>query len=144
MEETDFLIRVERLEGYQFRVSFDHGIEDLLTSEPPPLGEGNHPNAGQLMAAALGNCMCASLLYCLERSRVEVGSVNAEVTTRLERNREGRFRLTRMRLVIRPEVEDGPKVRRCVDLFREYCVVGKSIEEGISTEVEVEIPENGT
>jgi hypothetical protein len=54
--------------------------------EPEPLGEGTGPNAARVLAAAIGNCLSASLLFCLDKARVEVSVVRTKVTGSIVRN----------------------------------------------------------
>jgi uncharacterized OsmC-like protein len=137
MKETEFKVELERLSGYDFRLSFKEGMEPLLMSEPKPIGSGEHPHAGHMLAAAMGHCMSASLLFCLEKSRVESGSMRAEITTKVERNEEGRLRLTRMKLTLMPEVNSIEKARHCAEIFEDYCIVTQSVREGMKIDVEV-------
>ena len=66
--EPEFSITLEHLDGYAFRLSFDETtIAPLLVDEPPPLGESRGPNPSLLIAAAVANCLTASLLFCLQR-----------------------------------------------------------------------------
>lgn len=45
-EERGFRVEMEREEGYRFQVEFDQdGVAALLMDEPPPLGEGEGPDA---------------------------------------------------------------------------------------------------
>ena len=72
----EFGISVERLSGYEFRVSFDKPQYASLTlDEPAPLGDDSAPNAARVLAAAIGNCLSASLVFCLSRSKVELESL---------------------------------------------------------------------
>ena len=49
--------------------------------EPEPMGENSGPNAGKVLAAAIGNCLTASLLFCLQKamasSRISASSARS-------------------------------------------------------------------
>lgn len=138
MDEGEFLTRICRVEHYKFKVSFNNDkIEDIMMDEPAPLGTGAYPNAGKLLAAAVGNCLCASLVFCMEKSRSEVPKICAEVATTVERNEKGRLRITHMAVRLFPQVEDDEKFRRCRALFEDFCIVTESVRNGIPVDVEV-------
>ena len=138
MEDSEFLTRMCRVERYKFKVDFNSDkIEPIFTDEPAPVGNGEYPNAGKLLAAAVGNCLCASLVFCMEKSRAEVPSICAEVSTTMQRNKKGRLRLTHMTVKIFPQVSDGAKFKRCREIFEDYCIVTESVRQGIDVDVEV-------
>ncbi len=138
MKERDFVNRIRRIEGYKFRISFNsEKVDDLIMDEPEPLGGGEYPNAGRLLAASVGNCLCSSLLFCLSKAKLGVGSMDAEVRSTMERNKNGRLRITSIQVDITPEVEPGGRFERCLDIFQDFCIVSKSVEEGIDFEVNV-------
>ena len=127
---------ISRGEGYKFRISFSSDkIEDIFMDEPEPLGSGNFPNAGKLLAAAVGNCLCASLTFCLEKSRLPCSDLCAEVTTYAERNENDRVRITKLEVKIIHGLDDSPKLRHCLDIFEDYCTVSRSVAEGIKVTV---------
>lgn len=129
-------VLISREEGYRFRISFSSDkIEDIRMDEPEPLGTGNFPNAGKLLAAAVGNCLCASLTFCLEKSRLDCSDIYAEVTTHAERNENDRIRITGIDVHIVHGIEDCPKLRHCLDIFEDYCTVSRSVAEGIKVSV---------
>ena len=105
--------------------------------EPQPLGDGNYPNAGSLLAAAVGNCLCSSLLFCLQKSRIDVDGMQAEVSTTVVRNELGRLRIKKMNVRISPDVENNEKFRRCREIFEDFCIVTQSVKEGIDITVDV-------
>jgi organic hydroperoxide reductase OsmC/OhrA len=136
-----FEIRLERKQGYQLQVDFQQpGIAPLLMDEPPPLGDGQGPKASQVLAAAVGNCLTASLLFCLGKSRVEVLGLTTTVGVTMERNERGKKRIAGIDVTIHPEVApgDADRLARCRELFEDFCVVSASVRQGIDVKVAVE------
>jgi uncharacterized OsmC-like protein len=139
--QEEFLTELEMVHDYQFRIGFDdEGIPDLLSDEPVPVGKGEHPNATRFLSAAVGNCLCASLAFCLRKTRSEPASIKATVRTTLARNEKGRLRVKGMQVTIYPEVDDPAKLERCLPLFQDFCTVSAAVREGIDIEVTVEAP----
>ena len=138
--ETRFVVELEHLEGYQFRLKLDWPESpDLLLDEPPPLGRREGPNAARLAAAAAANCLSASLLYCLQRAEVAGGGLRAVVHGSLTRNEAGRLRLggLEVRIALDDSLRDHPKLERCLALFEDYCVVTESLRRGLPVSVTV-------
>lgn len=136
----EFTIELEQVEDYAFRVRFDKPhIAELAMDEPPPLGKDGGPNAERVLAAAIGNCLSASLLFCARKGRVTLGPIYSRVTVRTGRNERGRLRIQAVRVEIDPRVADADRQQalRCLDLFEDYCVVTQSIRQGIPVEVSV-------
>ncbi|HSL23330.1 MAG TPA: OsmC family protein [Vicinamibacterales bacterium] len=131
-------------EGYRALATFESvpGGPQLLLDEPPPLGGAAGPNALDMLATAIGNCLAASLLFCLRKSRVEVSGLETTVTTHTDRNAAGRLRVTHVDVDIRPRIGGGEpaKFDRCAGLFEDYCTVTASIREGITVNVTVGQP----
>ncbi len=130
-----------REEGYRFRVHFDEAsIPDLFTDEMPPIGEGTGPNPSRLLATAVANCLAASLLFCLQKARLSVEGLEAEVTTDLTRNEAGRLRIGGMQVKLHPKwsAETAAKATRCLGIFESFCVVTESVRHGVPITVEVD------
>lgn len=115
----------------------------LEIDEPAPLDEGRGPNAARVLAAAIGNCLAASLLYCLRRARIDVEGVDAAVEGAMVRNERGRLRISGVRVKLQPRVAPAHRDRmgRCLELFEDFCVVTQSVRDGIDVTVEVGTPE---
>ncbi len=141
-EERGFTIDIELQKDYQFLVTFDDALPPLLMDEPEPLGDGAGPNASRVLAAAIGNCLSASALFCLRRARVDVQQMSTAVSASLVRNEEGRLRVGSVRVRIEPRIPeaDRPRAARCLDIFESYCVVTQSVRTGIDIGVTVDIP----
>jgi len=138
IEEQTCETRIEMLQDYQFKVSFSReGLEPLLMDEPQPVGKGQYPNAGLLVAAATGNCLASSLCFCLRRARVEVKGMTAVVRTTIERNEKGRLRITGINVELKPVVGDMKKFEVCRDIFEDFCIVTQSVRKGIPVKVDV-------
>ncbi len=143
MDEHGFELTMELQQGMQFQVDFGRpGVPPLLMDEPEPVGQDEGPNATRLLAAAVGNCLSASALFCFRKARVTVDGMRTEVRTKLVRNESGRVRVGAIEVEICPEVssEDWPRLRRCIDVFQDFCIVSQSVKQGIDISVEVKPP----
>lgn len=141
MEEKGITLTLDLQKDYQFLVDFhEDGIPPLRVDGPPPLGEGHGPSASRLLAAAIGNCLGASALFCLRKARITVNGMRTSVRASLERNPQGRLRIGGIQVKIQPEVapEDRERMGRCLELFEEFCVVTESVRGGIDVKVEVQ------
>lgn len=79
----EFSLRVEQVEGFTFNVRFDkEHYPTLQMSEPAPLGDDAAPNPARVLAAAIGDCLSASLLFCMKRRGAPLDGVSADVTSR--------------------------------------------------------------
>lgn len=143
-EETHtFSLTLERLSGFEFNVRFDGlSVPDLLLDEPSPVGHDAGPNASRLLAAAVANCLSASLLFCLSKSRIDAGSLRANVTGHMGRNAQGRLRVQKIdvQIALGTEIPDALRLKRCLDIFEDYCVVTGSVRQGIPVHVQVLSP----
>jgi uncharacterized OsmC-like protein len=139
--EHEFAVTLTWQQDYTFEVDFEkEGIPPLITDEPPPLGDGSGPNPVRLLAAAVGNCMSASLKFCLERARLEVQGMTTRVEGTMVRNERGRMRVASLRVHLAPTLdrESLQRMGRCLDVFEDFCIVAESVKQGVAVTVEVE------
>ena len=149
MTDQTFKIIVERIEGMQFKATFDkEQFPEIMFDEPPnvPGGKDQYPNASRYLASAVANCLSASLTFCLEKSRVPVEGLRTEITGTISRNEQGYWRVKKFDVDIKvrfKEVTDEVKKKfeRCKNIFFNYCVVSASIKEGIEINVSPSIEE---
>jgi len=105
MEKREFGLQLRREDQYRFVVEFaEEGAAPLVMDEPKPLGDGQAPNAAAVLGAAVGHCLGASLLYCLERSRLEVADLRVQVSGTIVRNERGRLRIDGLRVTLQPDM----------------------------------------
>ena len=121
---TEFTIEIDQVKDYEYHVRFDNP---------------EHPGATQFLAAAIGQCLSASLLMCVRKSRVETGLMRTRVKMQIDRSDRGRLRVKNVDVEIDPAITgaDQQKAQRCVGLFEDYCTVSQSIREGFPINVTV-------
>lgn len=138
MADMEFSLNLTRQKDYLFNVQFDlAGVPDLQLDEPAPLGAGEGPNASRLIAAAVANCLSASLLFCLGKFKQDPGNVTAKVTGEMVRNERGRIRIGGLRVNIRLD-RSVERLEHCLKQFEDFCVVTESVRSGIPVSVRVE------
>ena len=137
----EFTVRMRRTEGFKFEVTYPDTAESVFQlDEPAPLGEGAGPSAGMVLASAVTNCLAASLTFCVGKRGAELADLEAEATTTIDRNEQGRLRIRKIRVTLRPAVaEDGEEaLEKCKRVFEEFCIVTQSVKDGIPVETVVE------
>ena len=140
MSGSAFDVTLVQESGYQFTIDFDQpGVARLTVDESAPIGNGAGPNPARLLAGAIGHCLSASLLFCLQKARVPVEGMTATVQGELARNEQGRLRISRLAVQLRAEVavEDKERMARCIGLFEDFCIVTESVRDGIDVQVAV-------
>jgi uncharacterized OsmC-like protein len=139
-EDRTFKLSMNRIKDFIFKVNFDIPGVELILDEPEPVGGNNGPSASKVLAAAIGNCLSASLLFCLQKARAEVGNIETYVTGKIRRNEKGRWRIVEVNVEIAPQInleENQSQYERCLDLFEDFCIVSQSVKEGIPIYVDI-------
>ncbi len=141
--EKEFVIRMEQIADMQFKTTFDkENFPELLFDEPPsvPGGKGEYPNASRVIAAAVANCLSASMQFCMIKSHVEVHGMETVVKATIDRNDAGYWRIKKLDVDMTVKNRDMDentikKFERCKERFFNYCIVSASIKEGIEINV---------
>jgi len=140
--DTEFTITLEQIKDYKFTVNFDkETMQHLIMDEPPPIGTDQGPNSARLLASAVGHCLSASLLFCLQKSRIPMKHVSTTVHTTLGRNEAGRWRVHNISVNVKTDPlkeEDRERMGRCLEMFEDFCIVTESVRKGIDVKVAVE------
>jgi uncharacterized OsmC-like protein len=136
-EQQTHHVTVRLSHGFEFIAEFDDvpDAPPLLLDEPKPLGGNRAPNAAALLGAAVGNCLAASLTFCLRRARVDVEGLTASVTTHVTRNERGRHRITGIDVELDPVLGENARVAGCEGLFEDFCTVTASVKHGIPVRI---------
>lgn len=139
-DALSFTLSLEQRRDYEFVVKFGRPeAADLLLDAAPPLGRGSGPDAEQLVAAAVANCLSASLLFCLRKFKQGTGAMRATVQGQLVRNPAGRLRIGRMDvdIYLDQKADAIRHIERCLAQFEDFCVVTESVRHGIPVGVRV-------
>jgi uncharacterized OsmC-like protein len=132
-------VELRQESGYRFANRFGPDIPVLYADEPPPLGTGTGPSPLQLLAAAVGNCLAASLLFALKKFKQAPEPIQAVVSVTEGRNEHKRLRVQRVhvRLTLGVPAAGLQNLDRALDQFEEFCTVTQSVRTGIPVDVEV-------
>jgi len=139
-ESKQFSISLDSVQNLEFRVRFDQTqLKDLVVDEPAPLGQGNGPDPGRLLATAIGGCLSASLLFCAQKMRLKIKGLHADIKVAHTRTEKGRLRIGKIAVEIEPRIEeaDDQKLQRCIDLFEDFCVVTQSVRKGVDISIKI-------
>jgi uncharacterized OsmC-like protein len=139
-DQHNFTIQIAQENDFQFRVTFDGpDMPALLLDEPAPLGRNAGPNAARLVAAAVANCLSASLLFSMRKFKQDAAQLTATATTRIARNDKGRFRIAGIDVAIQLDAEasKAEHLDRSLAQFEDFCIVTQSIRQGVPVNVSV-------
>lgn len=136
-EQPQFSVELRLLDGYKFEIDFAEAGQ-LFSDETPPLGEGTGPNPSRLLAAAVANCLAASLLFSVRKFKEDPGQVKAVVHGELERQ-DGRWRIGKLQVELQlgHNAVEIPHLERALSQFENFCVVTQSVRQGIEVSVQV-------
>lgn len=138
--DVTFTIELVQRDGFSFEVHFDvPSMPALLTDEPPPLGHDAGPDPARLLAAAVGNCLSASLLFALRKFGNNLQAMRSVARTTLSRNDHGRLRVGRIDVDLHlPAVASDLKgLPRALAQYEDFCIVTQSVRAGFPVEAQV-------
>ncbi len=137
---SEFSISIDQVQDYEFLVKLDKPEGGgIRTDESPPLGKDAGPNPSRMLAAAIGNCLAASLMFACGKSGLKLTGVHADVNVQIKRNEKRRLRVHKVLVTIDPglSAEEAAKAKGARDVFEDFCTVTQSIRDGIAVEVKV-------
>jgi uncharacterized OsmC-like protein len=130
---------IRQQEDYRFANEFGEGIDILVSDEDPPVGTGKGPSPVQLLAAAVGNCLSASLLFALRKFKQAPEPVSARVEAVIGRNEDKRVRVQRLKVRMDLGVPAAglQHLDRALAQFEDFCTVTASVRAAIPVDIEV-------
>jgi uncharacterized OsmC-like protein len=141
-DERTYHTKIRLARDYEFVAEFPDlptTPAPLVLDEPAPLGGDRGPNAASVLGAAIGDCLAASLAFCLHKSRVNMDHLEADVVTHVGRDERGKLRIVGIDVELSPEIDevDAGRLHRCEALFEDFCIVTESVRHGIPVTVTV-------
>lgn len=139
MTDTANSVQLTQVQDYQFDLHFGTPGPALRADEPPPLGQGAGPSPVQLLAASVGNCLSASLLFALRKFKQAPEPLSCSVQAEVGRNPDGRLRVLGLqaRLTLGVPGASLTHLDRVLDSFEGFCTVTQSVRSAIPVTVAV-------
>lgn len=136
-------VTITREGKYQFLVDFGSDIAKTVADEPAPLGDGAGPSPSQLLAAAVANCLSASLLFAHGKFKEDPGRLTTTAICEIGRNEKNRLRVIGIKVAITLGVapESLAHLDRALAQFEDFCTVSQSVQTGIPFTVTVRSPD---
>lgn len=133
------IVKLQQLQNYRFENQFADVAQPLQTDEPAPLGSGSGPSPSQLLAAAVANCLSASLLFASRKFHIDFEPLSCEANALVDRNERNRLRVQRIDVVLRAgqQVAAAANLERLLGSFEDFCTVSQSVAQGIPVHVTV-------
>ncbi len=138
---SQFQICIDQVDAYEFRVKFDKEHHTPINlDEPAPLGKDAYPNAARMLAAAIGNCLSASLLFASRRPGLQLGHIHTTVNVEIVKNENRRLRIGKIKVEIDAGIQpqDLEKARAVAAVFEDFCTVTESVRAGIQVETSIQ------
>lgn len=132
-------VHLQQVQDYQFDVRFGETLPVLRADEPAPLGGGSGPSPVQLLAAAVGNCLSASMLFALRKFKQAPEPIGTRVQAEVGRNAEGRMRVLALDVTLTLGVPAArlEHLDRVLATFEAYCTVTQSVAPAIPVTLHV-------
>lgn len=130
-------LQLNLVDKYKFEIDFSE-FGKIESDETPPLGEGHGPNPSRLLAAAVGNCLAASLMFAIRKFHEEPGKLVAKVKATIDRE-DKHWHVTHISVTLQLGNRAGaiPHLQRALAQFEDFCVVTQSVRKGIAVDVSV-------
>lgn len=137
MKDNQFCVKLKLIENYLFQIDFGE-FGNLLTDEPAPMGGGEGPDPASLLAAAVVNCLSASLMFAFRKYKDDAGELTATVTGTF--GRVGKYqRVTQLNVQMQLGAAraDLPNLDKVVSQFENFCTVTESVRNGVPVTIAI-------
>jgi len=132
-------VEIVQQQGFRFANTFGPGLPVVHADEAAPLGTGTGPTPVQLLGAAVGNCLAASLLFAIRKFKQAPEPIRAQVEALVGRNEQKRLRVQRLkvRLELGVPADRLEHLDHALAQFEDFCTVTASVRAAVPVDVEV-------
>ncbi len=139
MSEPVFAAEAELKWRSNFKFDARVGGFSFSMDEPPEIGgEASGLSPLDLLAASVGGCLSASLVFCFKKARISPQGISVKSKAIVTRE-NGYLRVKRVDVELNVELdeESAKKAEQCLSIFRNYCIVTESVIRGIQVNLEL-------
>ncbi|MEO6444566.1 MAG: OsmC family protein [Gemmatimonadaceae bacterium] len=137
-----FAVTLTRASGFRFEVTAldDEPCEGFAIEDGRQGATGQDFDAVRVLASAMASCLGSSLVYCLQKSQIQLKSLRVVARGEIARNDRQRLRVRSLHIELFPEVAtaDAERMRGCLGVFEDFCIVTESVRKGFPVVVGVE------
>ena len=136
-------VEAKKLENIAFRVKVKDFPEFIMDEPKAFHGDDRGPSAGEYLLVSIAGCQGVSFQFCLQKFGIEVEDMTVIVESKMThvfREKYEREILNIVKINVQFDVklkdpEDEEDLMECFEVYRRYCVVTTSVENGIPYEV---------
>ncbi|MBS7288307.1 MAG: OsmC family protein [Candidatus Freyarchaeota archaeon] len=124
-------------ENFKFNAKVNEFFIEM--DEPTEIGgEASGLSPLDLLAASVGGCLSASLVFCLKKARIPIRGISAKSRATVTRE-DGYLRVKNIDVELNVEFDEetAKKAEQCFSIFRRYCIVTESVIKGIPVNLEI-------
>ncbi len=136
-------VEAKKLENIAFKVKVKDFPEFIMDEPKQFHGNDRGPSAGEYLLVSIAGCQGVSFQFCLQKFGIEVEDLTVIVESKMThvfREKYEREILNIVKINVQFDVklkdpEDEEDLLECFEVYRRYCVVTTSVENGIPYQV---------
>lgn len=134
-------IKVNWINDFGFTAEVRH-FKNVLIDEPLSFkGNDRGPSPVEYILIGIGSCLGASFIHCCKINNFEIKKLNIVVDGKMtHRKPYNHLELAYVNVelnIIHFEEKTNEKFEKCLEIFREYCVVSNSLIRGLPINVNI-------
>lgn len=134
-------IKVNWINDFGFRAEVRH-FKNILIDEPRSFkGKDRGPSPVEYILVGIGGCLGSSFIFCLEKNNFEIKELNIVVDGKMtHRKPYNHLELVNVSVelnILDFEGKSKKKFDKCLEIFREYCIISNSLIRGLPIDVKV-------